>query len=145
MQGDNNGKGSRISLRDSREVQQPRGSGASTPIRDRDNIACAFVPTELVGPMPMILIATRKLREPNVPLSDTPKARLSHTATDLSSAVGNDPGIQDWGELEDEDQGTLPNQPQNAPAEPMSGGGAFGKSAHKTVRAGGSGGECRPW
>lgn len=42
--GENNAGGSRFVLRDGNEVQQPPVSGASTPIREReDQIACAYI------------------------------------------------------------------------------------------------------
>lgn len=86
MSGRNDRIGSRIVLRDSGEVQRPRASGASTPIRVEDDITCMCIPLQQAGPMLMILMAAHQLREPKVP-PDAPKEQPGSIAPDLSSTT----------------------------------------------------------
>ena len=52
--GGNNGKGSRIVVRDSSEVR--RATGALIPNRERgDDVTCTCIMLQLMGPIPMIL------------------------------------------------------------------------------------------
>lgn len=134
--GESNSKGSRIVLRDGSEVQQPCASGALTPIREREgDIARTCIPLQLMGQMPIILIAMHELREQN----DTPKEQLGYIPPDLSSAAGREPDVQDREECKVQE--TLLNHPPEVPVEHTPDNDFVGEDAHETAHSVVSGGE----
>jgi hypothetical protein len=113
--GVNNGRGSRIVLRDSAVGERPITPGASIPTPAHEEVITRGCILLLMGPMFMISIAGHEqAHEQEGPLGASDEER-SHSALDLSPATERESEVRDQGERGD--RGTVAGSPSEASLE----------------------------
>lgn len=133
MTGANDGGGSRIVFRDSRN-QRPLASGTSNQIPEYEGgVTRECDSYELMGPTLMFLTAIREQEGERGDPSNEPSEKLDHNFPDLSAATRVGPGPVARIQGESEARGTVTERPPQSPAEHASESNYIDEGTYDTV------------